>query len=172
MNTSRWAYVLSAALLAVGFSATPSMSQQQAAVKLRAAKYGTLAEAVAQNRGKVVVVDLWAFFCQPCKEGFPHLVRLHQKYAGKGLAVISVCLDPPADRAKAEQFLVKNTATFTNLWLDERPEVWTNRFRTDSIPCLFVFDRRGRWTQFKVAGGKGISQPEIEQLVVKLLAER
>jgi thiol-disulfide isomerase/thioredoxin len=171
MNTSRWVNVLAAALLAAGFSATPSMSEERAAVKLRAAKYGTLAEAVAQNRGKVVVVDLWAFFCQPCKEGFPHVVRLHQKYADKGLAVISVSLDPAAGRAKAEQFLVKNAANFTNLWLDERPEVWTNRFRTDSIPCLFVFDRRGRWTQFKVAGGKGISHAEIEQLVLKLLGE-
>lgn len=171
MNSSRLVYCLAPALLACILAATPSISQQKPAVTLRAAKFGTLAEAIAQNRGKVVVVDLWAFFCRPCKEGFPHIVRLHQKYADKGLAVISVSLDASEDRAKAEQFLAKNSATFTNLWLDEPPELWTGRFRTNAIPCMFVFDRRGRWTQFKGADGKGISHDDVEHLVLKLLAE-
>jgi thiol-disulfide isomerase/thioredoxin len=171
MKTRRRVCFVATALFAAGFTATPSISQDKAAVTLRTAKYSGLAEAVAQNRGKVVVVDLWAFFCQPCKEGFPHLVRLHQKYADKGLAVISVSVDSSQDRAKAEQFLRKNNAAFTNLWLDEPPEVWTDRLRTNAIPCLFVFDRRGRWAQFKGDNGKGIDHDDVEQLVLRMLAE-
>ncbi len=61
---------------------------------------------------------------------------------------------------------MKHNAAFTNLWLDEPPQVWVERLRTDSIPCVFVFDRRGRWVQFRDG-----DHAQIEQLIVKLLAE-
>jgi thiol-disulfide isomerase/thioredoxin len=157
---------LSAGLAVTLLVALTAQPQEPAAVTLRAVKYNGLAETVAQLRGQVVVVDLWAYFCVPCKQGFPHLVEWHKKYAGQGLAAVSVCLDPPEDRGKAEQFLVKHNAAFTNLWLDEPAQVWVERLRTDSIPCAFVFDRRGRWVQFKDG-----DPAQIEQLIVKLLAE-
>ena len=46
---------------------------------------------VEQRRGEVVLVDFWATWCIPCVQQFPHTVDLHRKYAGRGLAVISVC---------------------------------------------------------------------------------
>ena len=46
------------------------------------------------------MVDAWATWCGPCKENFPHVVEMHQKYAGKGLAVVSLSLD---DRDKPEK---------------------------------------------------------------------
>jgi thiol-disulfide isomerase/thioredoxin len=147
------------------FAALPAAAQD-ASITLQPVKYAGLAEAVARHRGKVVLVDLWAHFCQPCKQGFPRLVQLHERHAREGLAVISVCLDPPPDRGKAEQFLVANRATFTNLWLDEAPEIWTKRLHTESIPCLYLFDRRGRWFQFPDG-----DHAELEKRIVQLLAE-
>jgi hypothetical protein len=96
---------------------------------------------------------------------------MHQKYAAKGLVAISVSLDIPEQREDAEKFLVKQNATFTNLWLDEPQEFWMEKFRFNGPPCLFVFDRRGKWVQFKVEGAKEIDHAEVEKLVVKLLAE-
>jgi hypothetical protein len=95
---------------------------------------------------------------------------MHQKYAAKGLVAISVSLDPEDNRADAEKFLVKNKATFTNFWLDESQEFWTEKFKIITPPCLFVYDRKGKWLQFK-AEDKDIDHAEIEKLVVKLLAE-
>jgi len=58
-------------------------------VQLKIVKYGELTEAVRVQKGKVLVVDVWADFCIPCKEEFPNLVRLHKKYAEKGLSCFS-----------------------------------------------------------------------------------
>ncbi len=96
---------------------------------------------------------------------------MHKKYAAKGLAAISVCLDDAEFRAKAEKFLVENQATFTNLWLDESPEFWPAKFNISSLPCVFVFDRRGKWVAFKTEGDREVEYAEIEKTVVKLLAE-
>jgi hypothetical protein len=96
---------------------------------------------------------------------------MHQKYGAKGLAAISVSLDIPEQRADAEKFLVAKKAAFTNLWLDESQEFWTDKFKIEGPPCVYVFDRRGKWTQFKTEGDKEVSYADIEKLIVKLLEE-
>jgi hypothetical protein len=96
---------------------------------------------------------------------------MHQKYAAKGFAAISVSFDVEEDRAKAEKFLVKQNAAFTNLWLDEPQDFWTAKFKIATLPCAYVFDRRGKWVQFKTEGAREVDYAEIEKLVVKLLAE-
>jgi hypothetical protein len=95
---------------------------------------------------------------------------MHRKYAAKGLVAISVSLDPAEDRDGAEKFLVKQKATFTNLWLDETQEFWTKKFNIFAPPSLFVYDRKGKWVQFK-ADDEDIDHAKVEKLVVKLLAE-
>ena len=95
---------------------------------------------------------------------------MHQKYAAKGLVAVSVSLDPEDNRADAEKFLVKSKAAFTNLWLDESQEFWTEKFKIVAPPCLFVYDRKGKWVQFK-ADDEDIDHAKVEKLVVKLLAE-
>jgi hypothetical protein len=95
---------------------------------------------------------------------------MHQKYAAKGLVAVSVSLDPAEDRAEVERFLVKNKATFTNLWLDEPVSFWSEKFKIAAPPCLYVYDRKGKWVQFN-ADAKEIDHAEVEKLVVKLLAE-
>ncbi len=96
---------------------------------------------------------------------------MHQKYAAKGLAAISVSVDEPAGRANAEKFLVAQKATFTNLWLDEPEKVWMTKFKINTVPCVYVFDRRGKWVQFNSEGKNDVVYADIEKLVVKLLAE-
>ncbi len=95
---------------------------------------------------------------------------MHQKYAAKGLVAVSLSLDPADQRADAEKFLVKQKATFTNLWLDETQEFWTEKFKIIAPPCLYVYDRRGKWVQFK-SDDKDIDHAAVEKLIVKLLAE-
>jgi thiol-disulfide isomerase/thioredoxin len=68
-------------------------------------------------KGKVVLIDCWATWCGPCVLTFPLLVEKHRKYADRGLAVISLSLDKPADAGQAVQFLRQQKATFTNLHL-------------------------------------------------------
>jgi thiol-disulfide isomerase/thioredoxin len=146
-------------------------------VEVQTIKYGDLVKAVRDQRGKVVVVDLWGDFCLPCKREFPHLVELHQRYADKGLVCMSVALDPPQDpNAPAPppgvlKFLMRQKATFANYWLNEDGKVWTERFGISGVPAVFVFDRQGRRAaKFTQDNGNSFDYTDVRKLVEQLLA--
>ena len=102
---------------------------------------------------------------------------MHEKYAGKGLVVVSVSLDkstddPDTQSARALKFLQKQRASFTNLLLDEQTPVWQEKFDISAPPAQFVFDRRGKWTKFVPVEDNPIDHAAVEKLVVDLLAEK
>jgi thiol-disulfide isomerase/thioredoxin len=140
-------------------------------VDLKSVKYAGLVEAVKSQRGKVVVVDVWADFCPPCKAAFPHLLELHQKYGTQGLTCLSVSVDLPEGKAGALKFLVGKNATIPNFWLDEPEEVWQNRWDINGPPLVFVFDRQGRRAGkfYTDPTRPAYTQEDIENLVKKLL---
>jgi hypothetical protein len=96
---------------------------------------------------------------------------MHRKYAAKGLVTISLCLDEASERADAEKFLIAKKAEITNFWLDEPRAVWAKKFGIEFLPCVFVYDRRGKWIAFKTEGANDVDYAEGEKTIVKLLAE-
>jgi thiol-disulfide isomerase/thioredoxin len=62
----------------------------------------------ADFKGKVVVMNLWATWCAPCKIEMPTLAKLAQAYAGKPVAVVAVSIDKPEDAAAAKAFIAAN----------------------------------------------------------------
>jgi thiol-disulfide isomerase/thioredoxin len=142
------------------------------AIELKTVKYGDLVRAVRGHTGKVVVVDVWASWCTPCKKEFPHLVELHKKYAADGLVCLSVSVDEAKDADKALQFLRKVKATFANYRLDEETDFWQEKWDLKGIPAVFVFDRAGRRAA-KLTNDdpdKQFTYPDdVEPLVKKLL---
>jgi hypothetical protein len=101
---------------------------------------------------------------------------MHQKYAGDGLAVVSVNIDDPADqttRGRAAAFLTDVQATFTNLALapGEKSEDWfDNKLKLDTgLPYAEVYDRHGRRVQRFSGGNK---HEQIEKLVAELLKQK
>ena len=166
--------VFAAWFVFTGANAGPQVGGE---VQVKTIKYADLVKSVRDQRGKVVVVDLWGDFCLPCKREFPHLVELHQQYADKGLVCMSVALDAPEDsKAPAPppgvlKFLTKQKATFTNYWLNEDGKVWTDRFGISGVPAVFVFDRQGRRAaKFTQDDGKTFDYTDVRKLVEKLLA--
>jgi thiol-disulfide isomerase/thioredoxin len=150
-------------LLAVASAALAAGAPE---VRLEVVKYGQLVEAVRAHKGKVVVVDVWATYCVPCKKEFPNLVRLNRTEADKGLVCISVCVDPVAKKEAALKFLTDKGAAFTNFLLDESPDLWTKRWGIDSIPTVFVFDRDGRRA---AKFTDNVTYAEVEPVVKRLL---
>lgn len=154
-----------------------SFAQLAPPVQLKPLKYGELTEVVRAQKGKVLVLDVWADFCIPCKKEFPHLVLLHKKYADQGLVCMSVSVDPPTNekaRARALAFLEKEQATFANFLLDEPASVWQNRWDLSGPPCVFVFDRHGkRAGKFQVdSEAKAFTYADVEKLVKELLGRK
>ncbi len=141
------------------------------AVQLRPVNYRELAEIVKGLRGKVVVVDVWADFCVPCKREFPNLVRLHERYAADGVVCLSVTVDEAAKRDAALAFLTRQKATFANYQLTDKPDVWQKAWKINGPPTVFVFDRAGRRAaKFDAEDeNKPFTYDEVEALVRKLL---
>jgi thiol-disulfide isomerase/thioredoxin len=137
---------------------------------LKVAKYDGMLGAIQAQRGKVVVVDFWTDTCVPCKKEFPRLVRLQTEYAA-GLAAISVSLDDAQDEAardSAVRFLRAKKASFTNLILDESPELWQKKLAFVGPPAVLVFDREGRLSrEFK----DGVNYDDVEKLVRELMGK-
>lgn len=138
-------------------------------VELKDVKYSGLIEAVKAQRGKVVLVDVWATFCPPCMKNYPHVLKLQQELAAKGLVCISVSVDLPNKKNAAQEFLQKQNSTIQNFWLDEKPAMWGKQWDTDGPPVVFVFDREGRRAG-KFGGEANPATPEaIDELVNKLV---
>jgi thiol-disulfide isomerase/thioredoxin len=176
MHRLRWGGLL-ALLGALGLLAQGTARTQEkgaAAVDLRVVKYDGLAEAIQQNRGKVIVVDFWSDTCLPCKKAMPHLVKLYNEHKKDGLAAITVAVDlaweqySPAVHASLLKFLQKQGANFPNLVLDTSRQVLEEKLRIKAVPSVYVFNRQGKWTQFP----DGINAEELDALVKKLLAEK
>jgi thioredoxin-like negative regulator of GroEL len=165
--------LLSLTALAVSIAASPphvAHGQDTAAVTVKVVKYAELAKAIRQNAGKVVVVDFWSDTCIPCKKNFPHLVEMSRKYAGQGLVVISVSVDPNPQTKETQEtalaFLRARQATFTNLLLDEPEAFWAERLGVQSLPCVFVFNRDGKWRKFT---GEDAKPEDVDKLVAEWL---
>ncbi|MBY0523199.1 MAG: redoxin family protein [Gemmataceae bacterium] len=170
MQTLRWSL---GTLIVLGAVAIGHTEPTEAKVEIKVVKFAGLAQAVRERAGKVVVVDFWADFCIPCKKRFPHLVEMANKYKDQGLAVISVSVDADPHKKEVQdtalKFLQNRKATFLNLMLDEPPEYWSQRLGIKEIPCVFVFNRDGRWVRL---GGEDVSSEDVEKLVVEWLKQK
>ncbi len=73
-----------------------------------------LALRVAQEKGRVVLVNFWATWCVPCREEFPDLVRLQKSHGFHGLQILGVSVDPTRETAAVERFLAEHNPNFPN----------------------------------------------------------
>jgi len=112
------------------------------AVELKDVKYNGLVEAVKAQRGKVVVVDVWATSCPPCVRNYPHVLQMQQEHRSEGLVCISVSVDLPKAKPAALDFLKKKNSAITNFWLDELPIVWGKNWGVNGPPVMFCLRSR------------------------------
>ncbi len=142
-------------------------------IELRTVKYDDLMKEVRSHKGKVVVVDIWAQWCVPCKKEFPGLVRLRELYGKDDFVAISVTIDDPKDteaRGSCVAFLEKVKAVeVINLNLDEMPVVWQSKFRIEVVPAVFVFDQRNRIALKLPTSEQRVDYRVIEEKVKELL---
>src|SRR3989442_6419708 len=73
-----------------------------------------LREAVAREKGHVVLVNFWATWCVPCREEFPRLARLQERYRSADLRVVGVSTDFESQRAAVDEFLAQRRLPFPN----------------------------------------------------------
>jgi thiol-disulfide isomerase/thioredoxin len=93
-------------------------------------------------RGKVVLVNLWATWCVPCREEMPALDRLQQKRGSKDFAVVAVAQDR-SGRSKVETFLGQIGARHLASYLDTTMKSGRS-WGAYGLPTSLLIDRQGR----------------------------
>jgi len=101
-----------------------------------------------QNRGKAVLVNFWATWCEPCRHEYPMLNELAKQYAPQGLKVIGVSMDDDGDLILMRRFLVRYKPVFPNY--RKKPgeeELFRQRILpgwNGSLPATFFYGKDGR----------------------------
>jgi peroxiredoxin len=90
-------------------------------------------------RGKVVLVNLWATWCPPCRKEMPDLEVLYRRFRHRGLVILAISGE---DGGKVKPFIAERKFTYPIL-LDPGGKV-NELFRVDGIPKSFVYDREGK----------------------------
>jgi len=122
------------------------------------------------QRGRVLLVNFWATWCEPCREEFPALVRLHKQYRARGLSLVAIAMDEPESVPAILKFLQGQQAEFGSyrhnfndfaVFIDSVNPRWGG-----GIPASFLFDREGQL----VESWQGATRFEdLERAVVPLL---
>jgi len=121
---------------------------------------------LADYRGQVVLINLWATWCPPCKEEMPTLQSFYNKHKEQGFAVVAINDgDPTKD---VLQFVKDYQLTFP-VWLDPTYIATEQAFKSLNLPTSFVIDRNGV-VQLQWVGG--ISRKMLDQYVIPLITEQ
>jgi len=119
---------------------------------------------LADYRGKVVVLNFLATWCDPCREEMPSMQRLQDKLAGKPFAILAVDYGEGAPRVN--DFLKKVPVRFTVL-LDRDTSAATS-WKVKVLPTTLVLDSEQR-IRYSVVGDLEWDSPAVEGAIRKLL---
>ena len=100
---------------------------------------------LAAQRGKVVLLNVWATWCHPCRDEIPELRQIHARYRARGLELIGVSVDADGSDATIRDFMHEFQMAYP-VWLDPEERV-SAQFLVLGVPATFLIDRQGvlRW---------------------------
>jgi peroxiredoxin len=122
---------------------------------------------LSDMRGKVIVLNLWASWCPPCRAEMPALQRVYQENKERGLEVLAVNMTAQDSLADVEAFVQEFNLTFPIL-LDTSGEVG-NTYLMRALPTTFFIDREGV-IQRVIVGGP-MSEVTLQSTVEQLLED-
>jgi len=129
-----------------------------------------------QNRGKPMLVNFWATYCEPCRDEYPMLNELAKKYAPQGLKVVGVSMDDDGDLILMRRFLARYKPVFPNYRKKASGEADFTQFTqavlpswNGSLPATFFYGKDGRQAGHMFGEGP---RDAYESAVRTLLAPR
>jgi thiol-disulfide isomerase/thioredoxin len=123
---------------------------------------------LADFAGKVVVLNLWATWCAPCREEMPGLDRLQARFADRDVVVLALSVDR-AGPERVQQFLDEIGVRHLAVYRDPKAAA-TRALKVPGLPATLLIDRQGR----EVGRVLGIAEwdgPAAVAVVEQLLAE-
>lgn len=122
---------------------------------------------IADFAGKVVIVNLWATWCAPCRREMPSLERLQTRLGDK-ITVLAISEDTRGEKAVAP-FVAKLGLKSVKIYLDPKSAV-AQAFKVDGLPTSFVIGRKGRMLG-RVVGEAKWDSPKMLATIEPLVEE-
>jgi thiol-disulfide isomerase/thioredoxin len=123
--------------------------------------------ALADHKGKVVVLDFWATWCGPCRGTIPHTRDLVKKHAGKPFVFISVSADE--SKEVLTKFLKDEEMPWVH-WFGGENGGPVKAWNIHAFPTMYVIDAKGV-IRGKIIGGGPQSEKKLDELIEKLVKE-
>jgi peroxiredoxin len=123
---------------------------------------------IADYRGDVVLLNVWATWCPPCRAEMPSIQRLHEAYAPGGLKVVAVSIDDKGQEQAIRDYAREYGLTFEIL--HDPSGAISRSYQTTGVPETFVIGRDGVIRK-KVISAADWSSPANRALVEQLLAD-
>jgi peroxiredoxin len=114
--------------------------------------------------GSVVLVNLWATWCPPCRDEMPALQSFYDDNKSDGFVLIAINQEEPLEIVKP---FVKEFGLTFPVWLDLNYQA-EREFKTMSLPSSFVIDRDGR---VRLMWFGSISKKNLEKYVIDIIKE-
>jgi cytochrome c biogenesis protein CcmG/thiol:disulfide interchange protein DsbE len=123
-------------------------------------------KSLADYAGKVVLLNVWATWCEPCRVEMPSIEKLHREYGPRGLAVVAISVDDPGAESRILDFTKELGLTFEVL--HDPKQVTTRNYQITGYPETFVIARDGIIRK-KLIGASDWSSEANRALVGELL---
>jgi thiol-disulfide isomerase/thioredoxin len=126
---------------------------------------------LANYSGKVLLINLWATWCGPCRSETPELVRLHKEFQSRGVEMIGLSTEnPDASARSVSQFVQEFNVDYQIGWA--RPEVAQIMMQgRTSIPQSFIIARDGRVVRRFIGFNPDSTPTQIREALEKALNE-
>ncbi len=117
-----------------------------------------------EQKGKIIIVNFWAYWCADCRKELPILEEIYREYKARGVEIIGVNIDGKKDLKKILQAVKE--VSYPNLIFDEADEI---SFEEPSgIPLNYIFDRQGKMVA-KLDGREGkLVKKDFEEVLRKI----
>lgn len=112
-----------------------------------------LEKIIYERNGKVLLLNIWATWCVPCREEFADLAKVASEFGKQNVEVIGISIDFPEDiKSKVIPFLKKQKANFANFISafknDEELINFINKDWNGALPATAIFDTNGKQVAF------------------------
>jgi thiol-disulfide isomerase/thioredoxin len=125
---------------------------------------------LADYKGKVILVNVWATWCRPCLQEIPHLIELQTNHQAKGFEVIGLNLDSSEDAELIKSFQSRMNINYQLARGEDKIfEEFYKVSNKDAIPQTFLISRDGRLLGVFIGGGKALQR--LIESVNKVMAE-
>ena len=124
---------------------------------------------VADFKGKVLLLNMWATWCGPCRGEMPSLVKMQDEHRDKGFEIIGLNTDDGDTKEMVEEFAQEMKLNYTLVWADTAMQNGLLKISNfNGIPQSFVIDRDGNLRGVFRGGGKA-EVKLMEELVAKVV---